>query len=472
MSVDYDLVIIGYTPEGVYAALNAVSFQKRVALVSQNCSGSCHPFYSYALQDLGQRFYRENNPEQFELIKSVNEIDLTSEISRIEKAITTISDHNSPANLSAAGVDFIEGVGEFCRRPHLAFLVGERKLRSRSYLLTTGTKFITPQIKSLQDVGYLTPDLLWKSDNLQKLPQTLAILGGTALALELAQSLTRLGKTVTLILEGQLLPSEEPEATRLIQAKLEAEGIAIFTHSPVTQVKTIAQKKWLQVGNNAIEVDEIIWSVGYEPNLDSLNLEGLGIDPQNPQVNSHQQTQHPQIYLCSGIEDAFELSHLSRYQVDIALHHALLLGKKKRDRVSIPRIIFTYPNLARVGLTEWEAQQKYGDDFKVYHHHLKQISRAILEEKMTGFLKIILNQNGKILGATLVGEEAGELINLISLAIQNNIKIDRLAQLYCPSPSFSEIIAQIAVNWQRDRFQKNTLRNKIYRFWLRLHRRN
>ncbi|MEM9540987.1 MAG: NAD(P)/FAD-dependent oxidoreductase [Cyanobacteria bacterium P01_E01_bin.42] len=472
MPVEYDLVIIGYTPEGVRAALNAVSLRARVALVSQNCSGSCKAFYSYALRNLGQQCYQRDDAPKLGLLQSTDEIDLTQESARIDRAIATIAEQNSPAVLSAAGVDFIEGTGEFCRRPHLALIVGERKLRSRSYLLTTGTNSLLPQNESLQEVGYLTPDLLWRSCNLQQLPQTLAIVGGTPLALELAQSLTRLGKKVTLIIEGQFLASEEPEATRIIQARLEIEGISILTHSPVTQAQTIEQKKWLQVGDRAIEVDEIIWAVGEGLNLEHLNLEGLGIDPQNPHVNSKLQTRHPQIYLCSGLEEGYELPHLSQYQADIALDNALFVPRKISNLDRIARVVFTNPTLTRIGATEWEARQKHGDRILVYHHHFKQVARAILEEEMTGVFKIILDCKGRILGATIVGKEAEEVIHLLAFAIQNRSHINRLAELSAIAPSFSETIAQIAREWQRDRIRKNTFGNAIRRFWLTWRRGN
>ncbi|MGK7927557.1 MAG: FAD-dependent oxidoreductase, partial [Spirulina sp.] len=289
MSVEYDLVIIGYTLEGVYAALTAVSVCDRVALVSQNCQGDCNPLYSYSLSDLAKRCYRWNELAKLGISGSMGEINLQQAISRIENAIATISEQNSPEILSAAGVDFIEGIGEFCRRPRLAFIVEGRKLRSRSYLLATGTRPLLPELKSVREIGYLTPDRLWKSQKLQQLPPNLAIVGGSSLALELAQSLTRLDKKVTLVMNGKILPQEEPEAARIIQAQLEGEGIELFAHSPVTQAKKIAKKKWLQVGDRAIETDEIIWAVGCQLNLDGLNLEALGIDPKSTNINLKQQ---------------------------------------------------------------------------------------------------------------------------------------------------------------------------------------
>jgi pyruvate/2-oxoglutarate dehydrogenase complex dihydrolipoamide dehydrogenase (E3) component len=356
MSVEYDLVIIGYTPEGAYAAMNAALLNARVALVAQNCLGQNYSFYSYGLRALSQQYYQGKNITKFGFSAQIGEIDLQQAMARIEKAIATISEQNSPAILSAAGVDFIEGRGEFCRRPHLAFIVGERKLRSRSYLLAMGFRPQLPGIKNLSEIGYLTPDRLWKSQNLLQLPKNLAIVGGTPLALELAQSLTQLGNKVTLIIEGKLLAREEPEATRIIQAQLEAEGIALFTHSPITQVQKIANKKWLQVGDRAIETDEIIWAVGYRPNLENLNLEGLGINPENPQIDAKLQTHHARIYFCSGIENEFALLHLSRYQADVALHNALYFPTQKCDRQKIPRIIFTDPKVTRIGLTERDAK--------------------------------------------------------------------------------------------------------------------
>lgn len=471
MSGEYDLVIIGLTPEGIYTALNAVSLKARVALVSQNCQGENNALYRYSLSDLGRRYEECKKAAKFGISGQIDAINLETAIARTEKAIATIAEQNSPAILSAAGVDFIEGMGEFCRRPRLAFRVAERKLRSRSYLLAMGIRPRLPELKSLQEVGYLTPDRLWRSPTLQQLPQSLAILGNTPLALELAQSLVRLGKTITLAIDTRILPQEEPEAARLIQAQLEGEGIELFTYSSVTQVKKIGAKKWLQVGDRAIETDEIIWAFGCQPNLEGLNLEALGIDPVSPKINRKGQTCNSQIYICGG--HGFELSHFSQYDADITLHHAISCSTRKGDRDRLPHLVCTDPNLTRIGLTENQAQQKYGENkIVVYHRYFKQVPLAILREEITGFLKIILNRKGAILGATIVGSQATELINLLTLARQNHINIDRLAELYPISPSFSEIIWQIARDWQRDRLTKNSLQNYIRHLWLTLCRRN
>ncbi|WP_204105390.1 MULTISPECIES: NAD(P)/FAD-dependent oxidoreductase [Spirulina sp. CCY15215] len=469
MSGEYDLVIIGFTPEGIYTALNAVSLNARVALVSQNCQGENHALYRYSLREIGRHYEEGKKAAKVAISGQINEINLETEIARRESAIATIAEGDSPAILSAAGVDFIEGMGEFCRRPQLAFIVAGRKLRSRSYIVAMGTRPCLPELKSLQEVGYLTADLLWRSPTLQQLPQSLAILGNTSFALELAQSLVRLGKTITLAINTQILPQEEPEAARLIQAQLEGEGIELLNYSSVTQVKKIGAKKWLQIGDRAIETDEIIWAAGCQRNLEGLNLEAFGIDPVSPNINPKLQTCNSQIYICGSIEDELELSSRSQYESDIALHNALHFSTRKGDRDRLPHLVCTDPNLTRIGLTENQAQQKYGENkIVVYHRYFKQVSLALLREETTGFLKIILNRKGAILGATIVGSQATELINLLTLARQNQISIDRLAELYPISPSFSEIIWQTARDWQRDRLTKNSLQNYIRHLWLTL----
>ncbi|MGK7924402.1 MAG: mercuric reductase, partial [Spirulina sp.] len=224
-------------------------------------------------------------------------------------------------------------------------------------------------------------------------------------------------------------------------------------------------------GDRAIETDEIIWAVGCQLNLDGLNLEALGIDPKSTNINLKQQTHHPQIYICHSVEGEFALSHFSRYQTDIALHNALYCRDRRIARKGIPYSIFTDPNSTRIGLTERDAKHKYNDNVVVYQQYFKNVSRAILVEETTGLLKIILNRKGKILGATIVGAEAGELINILTLAIQNRINIDRLAELYSISPSFSEIFWQTARDWRRDRNRQNSWQNAIRHLWFDLRRR-
>lgn len=486
MTVEYDLIVIGNSKFGIYAALTAANLRARVALVENDAEKTCHEtLYTQALNQVGCVAKQLRDAPQFGIHFPVTDstqqpqipaIELTEAMEWASLVVSNCSEQNSPAVLASLGVDVIKGVGEFCRRPHLGVVVNNRRIRARSYLIATNLCPVIPDIEGLKTVGYVTPADIWKECLKEKLPveensnldklnirikdnNTLiqpssnwVIIGGTATSIQLAQTLSRLNCNVTLVVaESHILSKEDPEASVLIQAQLEAEGIRILSDSPVTQVRIIDEKKWVQAGNRAIEADEILLAVGQELNIESLNLEGVGVkfNSQGIELNEKLQTTNPRIYACGDSD------HIAQYQVSIALKNALFAPIFKVNYHGIPAAIFSEPQLARVGLTEAIARHRYGKDVFVARQYFKTLDKAQILGETTGFCKIVGRQNGEILGATIVGPQGSELIGAIALCIQQKIKISRIANLPHVSPTFSEIIQHTAMEWQQQRFKHN-----------------
>jgi pyruvate/2-oxoglutarate dehydrogenase complex dihydrolipoamide dehydrogenase (E3) component len=460
MAVDYDVVIIGGSAAGVYAAVTAAHLQARVALVeplpfekgrSQPSSLLPTTIYTQAFAQIAS-----SQPEIF--CQPSESPNLSSrrfaEAGKwAERVISTLAEQHSPAILATLGVDVIVGTGEFCRLPHLAFVVNNRRLRSRSYLIATGSRPSIPAIDGLSTTGYITP-ADWSRISKQTLPNRWVVIGGSATGVELAQILIRLGAQVTLVARNpQILSQEEPEAAGLIQAQLEAEGVQILTQAEVTQVKQIDGTKWVLAGNKALETDEILIATGEQPNVESLNLEGVGVkwNQQGIWLNEKLQTTNPRIYACGS--DAF--SHIAAYEARVALKNALFFPIFKVNYHGIPRAVFSDPPLARVGLTEIQARRRYGKEVLVLQHYFKTASKALLLGQTTGFCKLIVRPNGEILGAAIAGTEAGELIHLIALAIRQRLKVDAIADLPHISPTLSEITSLTAAEWHRQRLHRN-----------------
>lgn len=478
MAVEYDLVIIGNSPEGRYAALKAAQLNARVALVDQSLS-EVEQNYSLSIYSRILAYQADSakitannsfNP-RFPAHKSMQEV------------INTLQARHSPQKLASLGIDFISGKGEFCRLPNQAFLVNNRRLRSRSYLLATGNHITVPNISGLQEVGYLTPaDLCQRyileeiskrkekessfgNSNPEILPNNLVIIGSTPLAIELAQSLASLGIEITLIVEEKkLLPAEDSEIAMLIQAQLEAEGINLLTHTQVSQVKKFEDKKWLQVGDLALETDEIIFVCEGQPNIKDLNLEGVGVKvgKQGIVANEKLQTTNPKIYICGTLQGGYNFPHIALYEANLALKNGLFFPVHKVNYLPIPWVIFTQPNLAKVGMSEASARSRYGEEVIVIKQNFHTVTQALIEGETTGLLKLILRRNGEILGAYIVSAQAGELINIIALAINHKIKLEQLANYPCALPTWSEIIHQAALEWQNQRFRAN----KTWANWL------
>ncbi|ACK69179.1 pyridine nucleotide-disulphide oxidoreductase dimerisation region [Gloeothece citriformis PCC 7424] len=457
MTNDYDLVVIGSTPEAIYAASRAAYLKARVALVLQPIEGhldSAEAIYSRRFTHVTHLFnqFKEIYPENLQL-----SLPLTRVTHWGKEVNTILAEINSPAYLSALGIDVIIGSGELVKLPQQAVVVEGRKLRSQAYLLATGANLITSQIEGLEEVGYLTTRDLWHPDKLEFLPHHLAIVGQSPIGIELAQNLNRLGKDVTLIIEDQqFLPHEDSETAMVLQAILESEGIKIYTQNPVTQVRRIEGKKWLQVGNYGIESDEIIIATQPYPNWDGLNLEGVGVEIRENRilVNEKLQTTNPRIYACGSLIGGYNFSHIAQYEAQIALKNALFFPRFKVNYSTIPYGIFTDPSLARVGMTEAQAKQCY-QDIKIIKQPFKNISQSQILGETIGFCKLVVRKNGEILGGHIIGSQAEELIGAIALAMQQKIKIGKLIDLVYPYPSLSEILHQIAVEWQLEHLRKN-----------------
>ena len=334
-----------------------------------------------------------------------------------------------PAVLATLGIDVIFGEGKFVDRPHLAFVVKGRHLRSRTYLLATPSQPIIPAIPGLISTGFIIPQ---KIQQLSKLPETLAVIGGDPSGIEIAQTFSRLGTQVTIVVKSShILGKEDSEAAFLVQAQLEAEGVRILTQTEVSQVRKIDDKKWILVGNEAIEIDEILLAAGNKPNLETFNLESVGVkfNSQKLLLNKKLQTSNSRIYGCGDLIGGYSFPHIANYEAQIAIKNILYLPIFVANYSGIPWSIFSEPQLGRVGLTEQQARQRYGENVLVNRQYLKNIDRAQILSQTTGFCKIVGHRNGKILGVSIVGNQASEIIHIMALAIRQGIKIEAIAEL-------------------------------------------
>lgn len=463
MPVDYDLVIIGGTNAGFYAAELSARLKARVALVVSPTDKSSNllPKAFSHIGNVGKQFVSAHQFGIFPNKDEENKLLKTSIFWRDKEgwewtkaAVANFEEYQSLAVLGALGVDVIVGEGQFCPKPKLCFDVNNRRLISRSYLLAPATKPLpTTKIEGLENIGYFTPDNIHKI----KQPKSLIIIGGTPTGIELAQTFARLGCAVTLVVKSShILPQEDAEAAFLIQGQLEAEGVRVLTKTEVSQARIIDDKKWIQAGNLAIEAEEILWTAGSIPNVEKLNLESVGVKwLRFIQVNEKLQTLNPRIYACGEAVSRYDLQFAGNHQAEIAVKNALFLPIFKVKYAAIPWGVQTDPQLARVGLTEAQAIKEYGEDVLVLRQYFKSFAASIISGETTGFCKIIVRRNGEILGAVVVGNQARELIYPLALAMREKLKVKSLAELGGVWPAFSEIITQTALEWSRLRLAGN-----------------
>lgn len=458
MSIDYDLVVFGATPAGVQAAIAAATLKARVALITQGITPTNLPeaVPHHALLDLATRITPHplthsptdsDSPLQWEQL-----CHWTGAIAANVEAARSIN------GLAHRGIDVIAGMGEFCRKPALGVRVGDRNLQARGYLLAMGGCAWIPAIAGLETAGYLTSETL--QTQMQRLAtcQNVVVIGSGKTAVELAQTLIRLGIETTLITQNDaLIPNTDAEVARLIQAQLEAEGVRVLLQTSITQVRSLADKKQLQLGNHTLETDEIIVAAGHSPNVKSLNLEAAGVrwNANGIWHNAKLQTTHPRVYVCDGLLGTESITQVANQEAAIALRNILFFPTSTIDYRTIPLTVHTSPNLAWLGLTETQATQTYGKQVYVLRQSFNALPQAQIRNDLTGLCKLIVHRNGTILGAHLVGAFASEWIGILALAMQQKLKIQAIASLPLPSPTLAEILHHTAIDFRRLQLKHN-----------------
>jgi pyruvate/2-oxoglutarate dehydrogenase complex dihydrolipoamide dehydrogenase (E3) component len=475
--LDYDVVIIGGNLAGRYAALEASRLKARVALVEPaHKLGETGNFYPKTFIELTRQSFHQNR-QQNPIIslstenKSSQFDDLYKNINRV---IFNLEEIHSLSSLAQTGVDVILGKGKFIKeKSQLVLRVNERELRSRAYLLSLPSQPIIPDIPGLDSTGYLTYptiDYLLKDE---KLPKNIIIIGSDPCGIEIAQTCVRLGISVTIIVnKSHILPGEDSQAAFLIQAALEAEGIKIITNTEVIQTQKIEDKKWVQAGDKALESDEIVLAPKWGVNLDMIDLDVTGIKIKNHQfiVNDKLQTFHPKIYACQEVTGGYLLPSIAQYEVNIALKNILFFPIHKTDYLGVPWAFFSEPELARVGLTEAQAREKYGRNVIVAIEYFKHLEISQIRGELTGFFQLIAHKNGKILGSLYVGSQGRELIHTIALAMSQGIKINTLAEMPFINSSVCEIIQKTAKNCQSQLQEENLSLSNFLENWFHFRR--
>lgn len=470
MSVDYDLVVIGNTAAGIEAAIAATRLKARVALVSHSLSPAHFSEAAYhSLLQLGR------SQEQWQRLQhsplwaipefSSGPVQWESVQRWMELAAAHLEMDHTGAVLASLGIDVISDQGEFCRKPTPGLMVGGRFLSSRSYLLAMAAQPFIPNIEGLQRMGYLTVETLpHQLPHLQE-GQHLAVIGQGSEAIALAQALNRLHFSVTLLVAApRIVPDADIEVSRWLQAQLEVEGVRILTDVEVTQVRPIQGKKWLQVGSQGMEVDELILAVGQAPRAESWNLEAVRVkwDERGIWHNAKLQTTNPKIYVCEGRLGDTCYSQVARYEATIALQNALFFPRLTASYHHIPLTVYTQPEAVWMGLTEAQAISQFGKQVQVLRRSFNTLPKAQLQDHLTGFCKLIVHRNGHLLGAHLLGDQASEWSSAIALAMQQNLTIPALSRLVLPSPTWSEVIQKVAMDWHTQQLEQKPWLQNLY----------
>ncbi len=433
MSFDYDLLVVGNTLAGILTAIRARHYQARVAIVRSDIPDSM--LWSALLSRFpGAKIHNFPNPQehnQFTIADYVTEI------------LGSFKNEYSSASLSILGIDVIEGTGEFCRLPEMGFIVNRRRLRSRSYLLAIAPTPCQVDIPGLQKTGYLTILDCQTPRALDKLSIEVVIIGFHTIALEFAQTLAQLGKNVVLIFSDEsIFYRIDPEYLKIILTSLKILGVSLIIGETILQVDYINNKKTLLFVNRIVYSEEIILVSNLSPDLSHLNLESVGVDSKEIEINSKLQTANPCIYsfrFSNGIK-------LNSSEIEIILKNSLFLPIFDLPDFPDTQIIYTNPSFLQIGYSEKSAREYFDTPIIIGKKDFKSNIKSQISSQHSGFIKLIVKNNLELVGVTIVGDGVEEMMAFFLIFMNGKTHLDNLLKPIYPPLSYSHIIYQAALD--------------------------
>lgn len=454
----YDLVVVGGGTGGLVSALVAAGIGARVALVERARMGGdclwtgCVPSKSLlAAADLAHRI---RHADQVGLVASEPEIDFRKVMEHVDGARRVIAPQDSVDRLRRDGVEVVGGRASF-EGPGLIRAAG-RPLRYRKAIIATGSRPSVPRIEGLAGLKPLTSDTIW---DLEDLPRSLAVLGGGAVGCELAQAFARLGSEVTLIeTRERLLSGEEPRAGELIASRLRDEGIDVWCGARVTAVSGDGAAGELRLEHRRtparIPFERLLVAAGRAPSTAELGLDRVGVRTDERgavRVDGRLRTTASHVYAVGDVTGGMAFTHVAAYQARVATINALFGARRRVDYAAVPRVTFTDPEVAAVGLTESEARSRW-DDPAVVSFDYAELDRAIVEGRRYGFVTLIGDPRGGLVGATIAAPGGAESIAELAAWMAGRAKLDRVSQTVHAYPTLSEGPARAADAHLRARF--------------------
>lgn len=460
-----NLIVIGAGAGGLVSAYIAAAVKAKVTLIEAHKMGGdclnygCVP--SKALIKSAKVAHQIRHATRFGLENSLPQPSFRKVMQRVQAVIQAVAPHDSIERYTSLGVEVIQGYARLIDPWTVAITQpdgSEKRLTSHSIILATGAQPVVPAIPGIELCGYLTSDTLWEAlAQHDQIPPRMILLGGGPIGCELAQSFARLGSQVTLVeMAPRLMLREDEEVSARVETSLTEDGVKVLCAHQAVRCEQQDQQQYLVVSHNSQEqhlpFDCLIVAVGRKARLQGYGLEALGIPAdRNISSNEYLQTLYPNIYVAGDAAGPYQLTHVAAHQAWYAAVNALF-GRFKKFRVDyrvIPWTTFVDPEVARVGLNEQEAKAK-GIPYEVSHYGLDDLDRAICDGQATGFVKVLtVPGKDRILGVTMVGEHAGELIAELILAMQHGLGLNKVLGTIHSYPTWAEANKYVAGTWKR-----------------------
>ncbi|MEX0344325.1 MAG: NAD(P)/FAD-dependent oxidoreductase [Rhizobiaceae bacterium] len=458
-----DICVIGGGSGGLTVAAAAASFGVEVVLLEKGKMGGdclnygCVP--SKAIIAAGKQAHALRNGSKFGIADVDPKVDFRAVNKHIHSVIGAIAPNDSVERFTALGVNVIEEAGRF--EDARTVVAGDTKIRARRFVVATGSSPMVPPIPGLDTVDFFTNETIF--DQTRK-PAHLIVIGGGPIGMELAQAHRRLGSQVTVIEAFTALGKDDPELTAIVLEQIKSEGITVREGAKVTKVEKrgktgVTVHVETENGTEAIAGSNLLVAAGRAVNVEGIGLEAAGIefDRRGVKVDKSLRTTNKRVYAIGDIAGGLQFTHVAGYHAGLVIRSILFRLPVKQNRQIIPWATYTDPELAHVGMTEEEARKSEGT-VKVLRWPYAENDRAQAERKTTGLIKLVTSKKGKILGVSIVGANAGEMINLWALAISKSMTVRDIAGYVPPYPTMTEIGKRAAITYYAEATRKPFVR--------------
>ncbi len=445
----YDIAVIGAGSGGLSVAAAAAQFGQKVVLFEKGKMGGdclnygCIP--SKALIAAAKQAHAVRSGGKFGVAAQEPAIDFQAVHDRVHRVIAAIEPNDSQERFEKLGVHVVRAEARF--RDAATIEADGQVYTARRFVIATGSRAAIPPIPGLADVPYFTNETLFTNTTR---PAHLVVIGGGPIGLEMAQAHHRLGARVTVIEAFDPLNKDDPELAGVVIKALISEGIEFLTRTAVKSVRKTETGLAVETdGNEIVEGSHILVAAGRIANVEGLNLEAAGIAYTRKGVTVDQglRTANRKIYAIGDVAGGLQFTHVAGYHAGLVIRNALFRLPVRYRADTIPWVTYTDPELAHVGLTEAQARQQFGETVRTVRWPFHDNDRAQAEGKTQGLVKAVVGKGGRILGASIVGAQAGELIQPWVLAMSNGLKIKAFTNMVAPYPTLGEASRRAAIGY-------------------------
>ncbi|MBK1659630.1 dihydrolipoyl dehydrogenase family protein [Paracraurococcus ruber] len=444
MVFDVDICVIGAGSAGLSVAAGSAQLGASTVLVERGRMGGdclntgCVP--SKALLAAGKAARRRRDAAPFGVTYAPPGVDFPAVQRHVQEVIAAIAPNDSVERFEGLGVRVVKGSARFTGPREVA--VGGTRIRARRFVVATGSSAAVPPVPGLDQVPFLTNETLFENP---ELPRHLLVIGGGPIGIEMAQAHRALGAEVTVLEAARILPKDDPELVALLRQRLETDGIAIREGARLARVELGVDGELAAVldtehGEERVAGSHLLVAAGRRPNLVGLGLEAAGIahGPRGITVDARLRTSNRRVFAIGDVAGGPQFTHVAGYHAGIVIRNALFLLPARVDYRAMPWVTYTEPELAQVGLTEAAARTAHVEDVVVLRWPFQENDRAQAERETFGLVKAVTTRSGRILGASILGAGAGELIQVWVLAIGQGLNIKALAGMIAPYPTLGE----------------------------------